>query len=65
MDTLFWLLVSLMALFVSLIAVAALDEWLTRSGDLPPRAETRRAPPPAANDNSRLAHAINHARNSS
>jgi hypothetical protein len=62
MATFFWLLVSLMALLTTLMGVAALDEWLTRSGDLPPRAKTKRAPPRAANDNSRLAHAIYEAR---
>ena len=57
MDTLFLLLVSLIALLVSLMAAAALSEWLTRP-HVPPQAKTPPHPPKPANDNSRLVQAI-------
>jgi hypothetical protein len=57
MDTLFLVLVSLIALLVSLMAAAALGEWLMRP-HAPPQAATRHRPPKPANDNSRLARVI-------
>jgi len=55
MAILFWLLVSLIALLVSVMAVTTLEQWLTY---LPLQVTTPPHPPKPANDNSRLARVL-------